>query len=108
MKSLRTSVEIKKATERSVYLCSEIVLDIADMVIVLNSFPKPSTYSNSIYKLGEHRIVPKDFAHKFVYIAGLRNFLAYDYRIDTLPDLKRFLKSGICDIERFISYIEKL
>ncbi|MGQ9569410.1 MAG: type VII toxin-antitoxin system HepT family RNase toxin [Thermodesulfovibrionales bacterium] len=108
LKSLGTSVEIKKATERSVYLCSEIVLDIADMVIVLNSFPKPSTYSDSIYKLGEHRIIPKDFARKFVYIAGLRNFLAHDYQIDTLPHLKRFLKSGISDIERFINYIERL
>ena len=42
---------------------------------------------------------------KFVYIAGLRNFLAHDYQIDTAADLKKFLRMGIGDIKKFISYI---
>ena len=108
LKDLQGSIETKKVVERSVYLCSEIALDIADLVLVLKGFPKPSTYSDSIYKLGEYRIVPRDFARKFVYIAGLRNFLAHDYEIDTVPVLKRFFKTGINDIERFIAYIEQL
>lgn len=90
------------------YLCTEIALDIVDIVILQKGFPKPSTYSESIYKLGNYKIIPKKFARKFVYIAGLRNFLAHDYQISTLPELKRFLKTGLKDIERFISAIEKL
>ncbi len=107
-KELQASVEIKKITERSVYLCTEIALDIADMVIAIKGIPKASTYSDSIYKLGEYKIIPKDFSLKLVYIAGLRNFLAHDYQIDTVPDLKRFLKSGLNDIKKFVAYIEKL
>lgn len=108
LKEIVTSVDTKKIVERSVYLCAEITLDIADLVITIKGFPKPSTYNDSIYKLGGYKIIPKDFARKFVYIAGLRNFLAHDYQIDTAADLKRFLKSGLSDIKKFICYIEKL
>ncbi|MEW6410213.1 MAG: HepT-like ribonuclease domain-containing protein [Nitrospirota bacterium] len=108
LKNLQTSIDIKKITERSIYLCTEIVLDISEMSIAIKGLPKPSTYSDSIYKLGDYKIIPKSFAHKFIYIAGLRNFLAHDYQIDTTPDLKRFLKLGLNDIKRFINFIEKL
>ena len=108
IKKLQTSLDAKKITERSVYLCAEIVLDIADLILVKKGFPKPSTYSDSIYKLGEYAVIPKGFASKFVYIAGLRNFLAHDYQKSTLPELERFLKSGIEDVEMFIKHIENL
>lgn len=108
LKEIGRSVDTKKIVERSVYLCAEIALDIADLVITIKGFPKPSTYSDSIFKLGGYKIIPKDFARKFVYIAGLRNFLAHDYQIDTFADLKRFLQSGLGDIKKFIGYIEKL
>ena len=108
LKKLKTSIEAKKIAERSIYLCSEIALDIADLVIIKKGYPKPSTYSDSIYKLGEHAIMPKAFAHKFVYIAGLRNFLAHDYQKSTVPELEKFLKSGIKDIEQFIKHIGRL
>ncbi|MDO8747243.1 MAG: DUF86 domain-containing protein [Thermodesulfovibrionales bacterium] len=108
LKEMGTSVDTKKIVERSVYLCAEITLDIADLVITIKGFPKPSTYSDSMYKLGDYKIIPKDFARKFVYIAGLRNFLAHGYQIDTSAHLKRFLKSGLSDVKKFICYIEKL
>lgn len=108
LKNLRTSIETKKITERSIYLLAEIVLDIADLIIIKKSYPKPSTYSDSIYKLGDYNIIPKDFAYKLVYIAGLRNFLAHDYQKSTIPELEKFLRSGIKDIEQFIKHIEKL
>ena len=107
LKKIDLSVDVKKMAERSVYLCSEIALDISDMVLSLKGLPKPSTYSDSIYKLGEYGIVPASFARKFTYIAGIRNFLAHDYHIDTASELKRFLKFGINDIKKFVGFIEK-
>lgn len=108
LRNIESSLDIKKITERSVYLCSEIAIDIADMIISIKNLPKPSTYSDTIYKLGEYKIVPKVFARKFVYIAGLRNFLAHDYQIDTVTNMKKFLRYGIADVKKFISYIEKI
>ncbi len=71
VRTLKISTETRKIVERTVYLCAEIVLDIADLLILKKGYPKPSTYSDSIFKLGDYRIVPKDFASKFVYIAGI-------------------------------------
>jgi len=58
LKKLDTSIDFKKIAERSVYLCAEITLDIADLVLLQKGLPKPSTYSESIYKLGDYKIIP--------------------------------------------------
>ncbi len=105
--ALRSSVETRKIVERSVYLCAEMALDIADTIITLRGLPKPATYADAIRKLGEHRVLPSKFALKLVYVAGLRNFLAHDYQIDTSSELERFLKSGLADMKRFIGCLEK-
>ena len=108
LRTLRSSTETKKIVERSIYLCAEIALDIADLIIIKKGYPKPSSYSDSIYKLGDYGLVSKEFAHRFVYIAGLRNFLAHDYQINTIPELEKFLKYGLKDLKDFIKSVEKL
>ena len=108
LQTLPSSIETKKIVERSVYLCAEIVLDIADLIIIKKGYPKPSTYSDSIYKLGEYALIPKEFAKKFVYIAGIRNFLAHDYQKNTAPELEKFLKHGLNDLKKFIKAVEAL
>jgi uncharacterized protein YutE (UPF0331/DUF86 family) len=74
----------------------------------LKGYPKPSTYSDSIYKLGEYGLIQKEFAQKFVYIAGLRNFLAHDYQKNTIPELETFLKHGLKDLNNFLKAVETL
>lgn len=107
LKNIGLSSDTKKIVERSVYLCAEIALDIAETIIAIKGLPKPSTYSDSIYKLGDFKIIPKEFARKFAYIAGLRNFLAHDYQVETTTDLQKFLKIGIADVKKFIGFVEK-
>lgn len=106
--TLKFSIDTKKMVERSVYLCAEIILDIADLLLIKMGYPKPSSYSDSIFKLGDYGLIPKEFAYKFVYIAGLRNFLAHDYQKDTIPELEKFLEKGLKDIEYFLRSIEAL
>lgn len=108
LRTLKSSTETRKIVERSVYLCAEIVLDIADLILIKKGHPKPSTYSDSIYKLGDSGLLPKEFAYKFVYIAGLRNFLAHDYEKNTIPELERFLKYGLKDLKYFLKAVESL
>jgi uncharacterized protein YutE (UPF0331/DUF86 family) len=108
LRTLKSSIETKKIVERSVYLCAEIVLDIADLIIIKKGYPKPTTYSDSIYKLGEYGLIPKEFTQKFVYIAGIRNFLAHDYQKNTTPELVKFLKYGLNDLKKFMKAVEAL
>jgi uncharacterized protein YutE (UPF0331/DUF86 family) len=106
--TLKSSIDTKKMVERSVYLCAEIILDMADLLLIKMGYPKPSSYSDSILKLGDYGLIPKEFAYKFAYIAGLRNFLAHDYQKDTIPELEKFLEKGLKDIEYFLRSIEAL
>ncbi len=106
--ALRSSIDTRKVVERSVYLCAEIVLDIADLLLIKNGYPKPSSYSDSIYKLGDYGLIPQEFASRFVYIAGIRNFLAHDYQKETVPELEKFLGYGLKDIEYFMKIVEAL
>ena len=108
LRTLKGSIEVKKIVERSVYLCAEIVLDIANLLLIQKGYPKPSSYSDSIYKLGDYGLVSKEFAYKFVYIAGLRNFLAHDYQKSTVPELEKFLKQGLTDIKKITKAVEAL
>ena len=108
LRTLKGSIEAKKIVERSVYLCAEIVLDIADLLLIQKGYPKPASYSDSIYKLGDYGLVSKEFAYKFVYIAGLRNFLAHDYQKSTVPELEKFLNQGLTDIKEFTKAVEAL
>jgi len=106
LNSLKTSLDTKKIVERSVYLCAEMVLDIADLLLIKNSLPKPLTYSEAIYKLGDNNIIPKEFAYRFVYIAGLRNFLSHDYLKDTVTELEKFLEAGLKDVKEFLGFLK--
>jgi uncharacterized protein YutE (UPF0331/DUF86 family) len=108
LRNLNSSVETKKIVERSVYLCTEIILDIADLLITKKKYPKPSSYSDSICKLGDYGFISKKFAYQFVYIAGLRNFLAHDYQKSTIPMLEKFLKYGLKDLMSFIKAVDAL
>lgn len=107
LKDIDKSIDTKKIVERSVFLCAEMVLDISDLLIVEKGFPKPATYRDAIYKLGDFNIIPKDFAYDFIYIAGLRNFLAHEYLKDTIPTLKEFLGKGLLDLKKFINHVRK-
>lgn len=107
LEQIEDSLDVKKIVERSVFLCAEMALDISDLLIVEKGFPKPATYRDAIYKLGDFNIVPKDFAYDFVYIAGLRNFLAHEYLKNTVPALKEFLGKGLVDLKEFIKHVRK-
>lgn len=108
LRTLKSSIETKKIVERSVFLCAEIVLDMADLMLIKKGYPKPSSYSDSIFKLGEYGLIPKEFANRFVYIAGIRNFLAHDYQKNTVPELEKFLKYGLKDLSKFITAVKEL
>ena len=104
--TLRSSTDTRKIVERSVFLAAEAVLDISDLILINKGCPRPATYRDAIYKLGEYKIVPQEFAYRFTYIAGVRNFLAHDYLKETTPTLEDFLKEKLTDIESFIQFVE--
>lgn len=90
------------------YLCAEMALDLADLIIVTRGWPKPSTYREAIDKLGETGVLPAEFAHRFAYVAGLRNFLAHDYLKDTRPALQDFLVRKLEDFRQYLGRLRSI
>ncbi len=108
LSDLAMSRDARRLVERAVYLCAEMALDLADLIIVTRGWPKPSTYREAIDKLGETGVLPAEFAHRFVYVAGLRNFLAHDYLKDTRPALQDFLARKLEDFRHYLDRLRSL
>ncbi len=85
-----------------------MALDIADLIIVARGWPKPATYREAIDKLGEMGVLSAEFAHRFAYVAGLRNFLAHDYLKDTRPSLQEFLTGRLPDFRTYLDLVRTL
>jgi len=85
------------------YVLSDSCISLAEMMIKYKNLGLTQSYSNSIDRLGDKGILPKEFAYNFVRIASFRNFLAHDYEdvdyliiceevFEKLEDIKEYLK----------------
>jgi hypothetical protein len=54
---IRGTIGTKITFPGSPRMCGE--LHIADLIIIKKGYPKPSSYSDSIYKLGDYGLYPK-------------------------------------------------
>ena len=89
------------------YLSADSSIELAEMVIKFKELQKSNSYYESIDLLGEHGIIPANFAYEFAKIASFRNFLAHHYeRIDYLEICENTLNK-LEDIRLYISYIKK-
>ncbi|MEN4045921.1 MULTISPECIES: type VII toxin-antitoxin system HepT family RNase toxin [Sulfurimonas] len=90
------------------YLVSDGSISLAEMVIKSKSLPNPQSYYQAIDILGEHGIIPREFAYNFAKIASFRNFLAHDYEKIDYAFICDEILNKLDDIEQYISYIENI
>ena len=90
------------------YLVSDGSISLAEMVIKSKSLPNPQSYYQAIDILGEHEIIPREFAYNFAKIASFRNFLAHDYEKLDYAFICDEILNKLDDIEQYISYIENI
>ena len=89
------------------YLASDGCVALAEMMIKHKNIDTPQSYYEAIDTLGEHGIIPREFAYEFARIASFRNFLAHDYeKIDALIVCEAVLDK-LNDIEKYLRLIEK-
>ncbi len=85
------------------YLVSDSSISLAEMMIKYKNLGLTQSYSNSIDRLGDKGILPREFAYSFVKIVSFRNFLAHDYEdvnyliicdevLQRLDEIKQYLK----------------
>ncbi|MBU2575934.1 DUF86 domain-containing protein [Patescibacteria group bacterium] len=96
-----------RACERSLYLLTQAVIDIAESIVSLKKFRKPGSFRESFEILHENNLLDAELKEKLVSMAGFRNALAHDYKKFDYNILYNVLQNGLKDIEKFIEAMKK-
>lgn len=86
-------------------LCIEHVTDIGAHILAGSGLEMPDEYREIILKLGQHSIIPREFAERIAPMAGFRNIVVHRYLTVDPAQVYAYLKHGLDDFERFILYI---
>ena len=89
------------------YLVSDSVIALAEMVMKYRNIPKSNSYYESIDMLGEKGIIPADFAYDFAKIASFRNFLAHHYERVDYQEICKHTLDKLDDVRLYLGYIKE-
>jgi len=90
------------------YLISDSVVSLSQMVLKERKIDYAQSYYESIDLLGEHGLIPREFAYDFAKIASMRNFLAHDYEKVDYKKICKDVLGKLSDVEKFLQMVEKL
>lgn len=98
---------LKGAIERYLYLATQGSIDLAEAVISLKGYRKPTSYTENFEILHEEKILSRQQMENLIKMTGFRNRIAHAYenlKYDVVFDV---LQNKLPDIKNFISQIEK-
>jgi uncharacterized protein YutE (UPF0331/DUF86 family) len=98
---------LRGAVERYIEVALECMIDIGEMIISKEKLKRPDTYRDVFLLLGEHGILPDNFAKDLAPAAGFRNVLVHMYAKIDIDRLYYYLENNLEDIERFGEYIAR-
>lgn len=90
----------RRAVERCLYLAIQNVLDIGSHIVAAEGWGLPGSYREVLEKLGEHGVLPRDFALELAPMAGFRNILQHEYVALDVAELDRNARR-LDDFNRF-------
>lgn len=104
---IEKDVNIRGATERYLYLIVQAAIDLAEALISLKGFRKPTTMAESFIILEEERILDKELTEQLVKMVGFRNIIAHDYGEINYDIVYDILHQHLRDIEEFIEKVKE-
>lgn len=107
LSQIENDLTLKGALERYLYLAIQETIELAEAVISLKNFRKPSTYRESFYILEEEKIISKPLSEKLVKMVGFRNFITHDYEKADFKIVYNALKKGTEDMKNFLKAVQK-
>lgn len=102
LEEITQDLTLKGAVERYLYLVTQATIDLAEAIIALKGFRKPTTYSEAFDILKEEDFLPQRLAEKLVKMTGFRNIIAHDYEKIDFSISYDVLQNRLRDIEEFI------
>ncbi|MHB1646539.1 MAG: DUF86 domain-containing protein [Candidatus Acididesulfobacter diazotrophicus] len=104
---IHTDPIYKGALLHYLYIVSDSCVSIAEMIIKYKNLEQPESYYEAIDILGEHKIIPPEFAYEFAKIASFRNFLSHDYEEINYKIICEEILGKLEDVEIYLNYIAK-
>jgi uncharacterized protein YutE (UPF0331/DUF86 family) len=104
---IEENLDLRGAVERYLYLVVQATIDLAETVISLKDFRKPTTFAESFLILEEEKIIDKKLAEQLVKMVGFRNILAHDYTKIDYEIVYDVLHNRLLDIEEFLKRISQ-
>jgi uncharacterized protein YutE (UPF0331/DUF86 family) len=105
LEEIRNNHILRGAIERYLEVSLACMLDICEMIISSEKLKRPDTYRKVVMTLGEHGILPKDFAENLAIAADFRNVLVHMYADVDIGKLYSYLQNDVDDLEIFAEYI---
>lgn len=100
----------RRAVERCLYLAIQHVLDIGSHIVAAEGWGLPGSYRDVIEKLGDHGVLPREFARQLTPMAGFRDILQHNYVELDIDQLDRNARR-FDDFSRFaecvVGYLER-
>jgi len=90
----------------NLYVLSDRVLRLAEIICKYKNAGYPDSYSGFIYRLGDIGIVDKKFAYEFADIAKFRNFLAHQYDEIDKNRVCNELEDNLKSVEKFLEQVK--
>lgn len=104
---LEEDYELRSAIERNFHLAIESALDIGEIIISAEGFEKPEDYRSVILILERHKVIPTDFAERFIEAVSFRNILVHMYEEVGTGELHSYLQTNLVDFDYFAKYIAR-
>ncbi|MBE3587432.1 MAG: DUF86 domain-containing protein [Thermoanaerobacteraceae bacterium] len=83
----------------------EALFDLGRHLVIKSGAGVPSDYRSVIEKLKDAKILPGEFAHKIIGMAGYRNRLIHDYNKITPAELHEIIQTRLEDFTLFCQYV---
>ncbi len=99
---IRQDATLRGAVERYLYLVCQAVIDLAEVIISVSRFRKPTTMSESFVILAEQNVINAELKAKMVKLVGFRNVLAHEYEELNYEILYDVLNNRLQDITEFV------
>ena len=101
------TVEKLRTLERNFQLIVDEMLDINIHLIKELNLESPDDFQSTFEILGEHNILPKDFAYKIAPVVGLRNKIVHRYEIIDRTLFVNAFKNNYKDFEELLRLIRE-
>ena len=94
------------SVERLFQLIVDTAVDINTHLIVESGFPFANDYQSTFMTLGEHKILPMDFALQIAPSVGLRNLIVHKYGKVDIKRMVDDIKNEIGQYRIFMGFVD--